>query len=779
VRLRARRKRRRWIWIWVGLAAACGRDPAEEARQYLASGNRYAERRELKPAVIQYRNAVKAQPALAEAHARLGRAYLELGNLEEAYDGLSRAGDLQPSNAAAQLEIGSLLIAVGDFDGARTRARMALEADPENADAHILMASALAGLERLDEAVAQAERATRIDRAHAPSFTALGSLQLARGKRDEAERLLRKAIALDPKGARPRLALANFYRVTGDAEAAGSLLQEALEREPENRLARRAAAMLYLTTNRAAAAEPHLAALARGPNPADRLALADYYAGLGRTGDALRILEPLAAKKETAIEAGTRVASIQWNAGRREDAARAIDALVAAQPSAPEPRVAKARLLLMTDPIDAGAAIEQGRKAVKAAPAAPEAHYVLGLAQAAARQYDEADRSFAEVLRLNPRAAAAELQRSRLRLARGDAAGAVDAAARAAETADGGPEAGLQLARSLRAAGRLDQARRQIAALEARYGGDAAVRLEAGWIALAAKDRRAARAAFERASGIAGDAARAAQDRDWVIRSALEGLIAIDVAEGRVTDARARVTRALADTPDDPALLLLSGRVAVVAGALDDAERTLRRAIERAPDALEAYLTLAELYRERGRVDAARAEYERAASRRPDAAAPARTLLGLLEQSEGREGDAERQYRAALASDPKAGVAANNLAWMYAEQGKLDEALPLAEVAARELDRAEAHDTLGWVYLKKRLPMHAIPSLEKSVARAPDRAIYRYHLGLAYLDAGRRDRARAELVRALALKPDLQDARAALARLDTPPRPAASSGGSR
>jgi tetratricopeptide (TPR) repeat protein len=209
-------------WAWIGLAAACGRgeDPATAARRYLESGDRYADRQQFKEAVIEYRNAVKAQPALAEGHARLGRTYLKLGQVAEAYGALSRAADLQPTNAAAQLEAGSLQAGAGDFEGARTRAELALKADPRNADAYILMATALAGLQKLDEAIAQAERATRVDPSHAPSFTALGALQLARGKRDEALReftLAQKdgAVALGQLGA-ANIALASGRR--DDAE---------------------------------------------------------------------------------------------------------------------------------------------------------------------------------------------------------------------------------------------------------------------------------------------------------------------------------------------------------------------------------------------------------------------------------------------------------------------------------------------------------------------------------------------------------------------------------
>jgi tetratricopeptide (TPR) repeat protein len=119
-----------------------------------------------------------------------------------------------------------------------------------------------------------------------------------------------------------------------------------------------------------------------------------------------------------------------------------------------------------------------------------------------------------------------------------------------------------------------------------------------------------------------------------------------------------------------------------------------------------------------------------------------------------------------VAIDPRAGVAANNLAWIYAEAGRLDEALKLATVAQEQLKRPEAEDTLGWVYYRKGLMQHAIASFERAVSKAPANPVYQYHLGLAQLKDGHDVQGRAALKRALAMKSDFNgadEARKALA----------------
>ena len=86
------------------------------------------------------------------------------------------------------------------------------------------------------------------------------------------------------------------------------------------------------------------------------------------------------------------------------------------------------------------------------------------------------------------------------------------------------------------------------------------------------------------------------------------------------------------------------------------------------------------------------------------------TMSGLLLQAGGNQAEARKRFERAVAGDERAVVAANNLAWMYADAGeKLPEALRLARSAAELVpDNADMLDTLGWVYLKSSLPALAV-----------------------------------------------------------------------
>jgi Flp pilus assembly protein TadD len=169
------------------------------------------------------------------------------------------------------------------------------------------------------------------------------------------------------------------------------------------------------------------------------------------------------------------------------------------------------------------------------------------------------------------------------------------------------------------------------------------------------------------------------------------------------------------------------------------------------------------------RLDEAIAQYTKYADQRPKSAG-AQTAIGMLLQMQKKNSEARAKYEHALELDPRAAVAANNLAMMHAENGgNLEVALRLAQTAKAGLpNRAEVSDTLGWIYYKKGLGSMAVAALRDSVQKDPKAPLYHYHLGLAYLQSGKNTDARQALQQALKLDPSFdgaEDAKRALANI--------------
>jgi tetratricopeptide (TPR) repeat protein len=715
---------------------ACNRDPAARARELERKADGYAARQQWKEAIIEYSNAIKAAPNAAGLHDKRARAYSASGDARAAYAGYARAADLDPSNVDAQLRAGDLLLAANDFEGARARAERALAVDRRNVAAHVLLGNALIGSNEPSQALKQIEEALKLDPSSPAAWVALGATRATEGRATEARVAFEKAVALDPSSIDARLSLANALWSARDVSAAERELLELASRQPHSPIPQRALAAFYVSTGRAAAAEMHIKALAT--DDAGRLALGDYYTQLGRWSDARTVLEPLAksSKKETARTARLRLAAVAYSTGAKDDAYRSVDALIAEQPHRIEARLVKTRMLLQDG--DLTAADHEAAGAIAQNSGSPEAHFLAGVAAERRGDVARAEKSFDEVVRINPRAAPAYVRLAGLRLKRGEPAAAVTAARRAVALAPDDREAAILMARGLRAKGDAAGAVDYLKPLAEKNPADAVIQVELGWAYL--QNRRAANAtaAFNEALRIQPHAP-----------DAREGLIAADVAAGQMDAARTKVNRWLQDTTaPDSRLLVLAAKIDLASGRTDAAIRGLKEAVAVAPNDLDGYAVLAHLYAAKGQLPEAIEQYQQLA-KEPSTAANALTMIGLLEQARGNAAAAQRAYEKALAVNGQVGTAANNLAWLYAESGRLDEARRLATDAERLLrNRPEPVDTIGWVDFKRGEYEQAAAKFLEAINRAPDRATYHYHLALARVQQGRCEEARTSLDRA-------------------------------
>src|SRR5262249_10585793 len=106
-------------------------------------------------------------------------------------------------------------------------------------------------------------------------------------------------------------------------------------------------------------------------------------------------------------------------------------------------------------------------------------------------------------------------------------------------------------------------------------------------------------------------------------------------------------------------------------------------------------------------------------------------------------------------------LAANNLAWNYAQYGgNLDVALALAQKARQaDSENPGIADTLGWIYYKKGAYPTAIDLLNESNEKFGGKnPSVLYHLALAYDKSDERARAKESLTKALAVSQDFPEA---------------------
>ncbi len=116
-------------------------------------------------------------------------------------------------------------------------------------------------------------------------------------------------------------------------------------------------------------------------------------------------------------------------------------------------------------------------------------------------------------------------------------------------------------------------------------------------------------------------------------------------------------------------------------------------------------------------------------------------------------------YLGMLRREPDNYLVMNAVAETLSEMNLLDMAL---EMAQRAIDLAprngEALDTYGWIMFKQEKYGGALEALEKSASLLPDDPVVLYHLGAAYQETGKDNRAREYLEKALSISSDFKGA---------------------
>jgi tetratricopeptide (TPR) repeat protein len=206
-------------------------------------------------------------------------------------------------------------------------------------------------------------------------------------------------------------------------------------------------------------------------------------------------------------------------------------------------------------------------------------------------------------------------------------------------------------------------------------------------------------------------------------------------------------------------VLLVAGQVYSAAGDLARAEEVLKQLLTINPANSDVYDQLGQVYANAGRMEEAERQFV-ALAEHEGSREYGLTLAAVLAHAQGKLDVARQRYEKVVAANPQAAVAANNLAWLYAEQGtNLDVALNLAQSANRAApDDVNFLDTLGVVLSKKGLWDMAITELREAARRSDNNPTIYLHLAQALAGKGSDAEARETARKALAIDPNFPEA---------------------
>jgi tetratricopeptide (TPR) repeat protein len=448
----------------------------------------------------------------------------------------------------------------------------------------------------------------------------------------------------------------------------------------------------------------------------------------------------LSSGPTTFVDAELRLARIEHGQRQSAEAHKRLDTLLVRAPNNAAALTTKAEWLISENRMDE--ALKFATAAVVAAPQSAVAHFALATVHEQRGDVGAAIKSYNEVTRLNPRADRAMTALSRLNLNR-DRTLALRQAEEARQTAPSNNNARVALVRSLIAARNFARADTEMSRLLAIAPGNAGVHALQGTLDAARGNSGSARESFERALALSPG-----------LFEALNGLTYLDLQAKLPAQATARLEAAVSKQGSSPRLVALLAQAYVASGDQAKAEQALRRAVSIDPRFTAGYEQLAQMFVRQGKLEQARLEFEGIARRDPTAIG-AKTFVGILLDMQGRHDDARKWYEELVKGTDDAPVAANNLAFIYADQGaNLDIALQLATSAKPKLpDDPNVDDTIGWVYYKKGLHSLAVGPLEASAKKMPRNADVLYHLGLTYAALGAKVKARDTLNLAISINP--------------------------
>lgn len=783
-----RSRRRPAVVALVALAAAVAlgcQDDETRLQEHLERAEAYAEDEAWPEAVIEYKSALQLAPNSADAHYGLSQAYLATNKLREGYWELRETVRLDPENLEARLQFAQLSRLAGELEESLAQADAIIALEPEHPTAHMLRGQALEGLDRHEEALDAYRRAREVAPDEGAATLLLANFLRRQGDREAAEPLFRELVESDPSFAaavawasflaedparldeaeqayrralelaedeQKSLAyrtLASFHYRQQRVEDAEAVLREGIEARPDDLQLIYLLARFYRSQGRAAEADEMIQAATRAqPDDVQPQLILSLYRG--RQGDregALEAAEAALAIDPASVPARLRKAELLVDMGslegKRDLIARGraiVDAVLAEDSSSAEALFVRAKVRLADGDLDA--AIADLRRVMDLRSGWAQAHLMLGSALFLRGDHLAARSELQRALEIDAGLLEARKMLARVQAALGDNQAAVEEGRRVLGETTEDDALRILVAQSLVRQRKFDEGLAELQRIPPERR-TAEVLYAMGRIHRFQGDDPLARSLFEQAL-----------DQRPGTPDLLRALLEIDQEDGRVDESRERIAAALAESPENAALVHLSGLAALLAGDGAEAERKLRRAIELDPNQLRFYETLARYFQATGRTEDMVGTYQEAVAARPDSA-PLHLIVGTLHELRGEPEKARQAYERAIELDPELAPAKNNLAYLLAERGEnLDRALDLAQEAKAMLpDNPNTADTLGWVLYKKGIPSAAIGYLQEADegfdTRDPSFGIVRHHLALAYRANDEPEKARAVLEQTL------------------------------
>ena len=229
--------------LWIGQirsttpeverAASVVHDLPTSERAHLRYGMALEDENHFDEAAVQYRVALRLNPATEQSHYRWGQVFVAESKLNEAASQMELAVHDDPRDGEIHSYYGYVLEVSGRKDEARAEYEKAIQLSPKSGKVHYNYAMFLATNGQLDQAIAEFETALHWKRGRPEAHYHLGHALFLKGDLEGAKKHYLEAVRLDPK-APVHNSLGVVYMKLGQTAEAIAEFNEALRLRPND-----------------------------------------------------------------------------------------------------------------------------------------------------------------------------------------------------------------------------------------------------------------------------------------------------------------------------------------------------------------------------------------------------------------------------------------------------------------------------------------------------------------------------------------------------------------
>ncbi len=765
------------IIAFFTLLVAC--TPKEEkALRYVQEGKALMEQGNADKARVQFKNALQLNPKLAEAYYNMGLLDEKSQNWKGVFGNMSDAVRLDPKIVDAHLKLGQLYLAGRQYDKASQEVALVKQLKPDLVGGFALEGAILFSQGKKAEGIGQVTLGLEKDPTNLDATMLLASLYLTNSQYAEALSVLKKGIESHPQDIGLQLQKIRVEVDSKDYDAAVNDYQTLIANNPDKKELNFGLVALLSKIGRQEQAEGVLRGLVE-KYPAEltaKLALIEFLAKRDEA-EAVKALIKFAAENPKEIALQTRLVGYYVSKKQYTDAQTVLNHIIDLDKLGKDgmaARVELAKIAVLQNDIKLAESMVDKILA-------DDGKNTQALMMRAAMRLDrhETDGAISDlqiVVSGNPKLDEALVMLARAYQQNGVPDVAQNNYRKALEINPGNRVAALAVAGKMINGKEYDRAEEVLTAAHKASPNDIAVMQMLVQARILKKDWNGAQAlAAELGQQPNGSAAG----------HFISGVIL--ASQGNYDEAIKKFQQVLVEKPDFADALRELAKAYVVAGKQvqlvaflksfieknptqdvayetlasiygsekkwDDAVKVLQTALRVNPKLAAAYQTLARVYLAQKKTKEAVEVYQKGLAALPDNI----PLMVDLAQSYERVKDVDAAidgYRKILQKAPKYDLAVNNLAALLADyrtdKESLQEAVKLVEHFGTSTN-PNLLDTYAWVILKSGDNNKALPIMKRVVADAPEVAVFRYHLAMAYHLASDNVSAKTQLERALSL----------------------------